>query len=249
MTEKRVRKPQPKKVSEMAVAVYSPTIKDLPPGERPRERLLAAGAENLSNAELLAIILRTGTQKEMVTEMAGKLLAKYGGLWGLHRATAEDLRDYHGLGEAKICQLKAALELGRRILAEHPEERLQIRGPHDVASLLQIQMAALEQESLRVILLDNKNRVVAVQEVYKGNVGSSVVRMAELFRDAVQRTCPSIIIVHNHPSGDPTPSSDDVRVTEQAILAGKQLDIEVLDHIVIGRGRCVSLKEQGLAFR
>ncbi len=152
------------------------------------------------------------------------------------------------MGTAKAVSIKAALELGRRLLLESPGERPQVRSPEDVASILQIDMSLLEQEHLRVVLLNTKNHVVAIPTVYKGSLNSSQVRVGEVFRDAVRENCASVIVAHNHPSGDPTPSPEDVRVTRDLVAAGKLLDIEVLDHLVIGRGRYVSLRQKKLGF-
>lgn len=227
---------------------YHLTIRELPAHERPRERLRDYGAGALSNAELLAIALRTGTSDENVLAVAGRLLAHYGGLSGLFRAGFRELCTQRGVGEAKAAQVKAALELGRRLVSTQPEERATVASPQDVANLLLAEMSFLEQEHLRVLLLDTRNRVAAIAEVYKGNVNSSLIRAAEVFRDAVRQNCPAIIVVHNHPSGDPTPSSDDVAVTRQLVEAGELLGIEVLDHVVIGRQGHVSLRERGLGF-
>ena len=223
-------------------------IRDLPSAERPRERLRDYGASALSTPELLAIVLRTGAAKESVLSVASRLLGRYGGLMGLARASFAELCQVRGLGEAKAAQVQAALELGKRLSAAVPEERPLVRTPADVANLLMAEMMVLEQESLRVVLLNTKNHVLAVQEVYKGSVNSSLVRVSELFREAVRQNCPALILVHNHPSGDPAPSPDDVSMTRQALEAGKTLDIDVLDHVVIGQQRWVSLREKGLAF-
>jgi len=229
---------------------YSPTIKQLPAQERPRERLLGYGPGELSAAELLAIVLRTGTESENVTRLAERLLAKYGGLAGLDRASVAELCRERGIGEAKAAQLKAALELGRRLRQELPDEKPQIRSPLDVKNLMLLEMARLEQEHLRVLLLDARNRVIGRPvEVYKGTLNSSQVRVAEIFREAVRQNCAALIVVHNHPSGDPTPSAEDVRVTESIVQAGELLDIEVLDHVVLAGQGHVSLKERRLGFR
>jgi DNA repair protein RadC len=227
---------------------YRPTIKELPSAERPRERLQNYGSGALSTAELLAIILRTGIGGQNVLSLATSLLARYEGLSGLVRANVVELRRERGLGLAKACQLKAALELGRRMLIASPEDRPQVHSPADAANLVLLEMAFLEQENLRVILLDTKNTVLAINTIYVGNVNTALVRIAEVFREAVRANAPQIIVVHNHPSGDPTPSPEDVQVTEQIVSAGKLLDIEVLDHLIIGRQRYVSLKERGLGF-
>ncbi|HAX70699.1 MAG TPA: DNA repair protein RadC [Anaerolineales bacterium] len=223
-------------------------ISDLHESDRPRERLAALGPQALTNAELLAILLRVGVPGENAVEVGQRLLTHLGGLQGLHRAPFKELMDQHGMGGAKASQIKAAIELGRRLTLEAPEEKLAINSPADAAALVQYEMSALEQEHLRVILLDRRNRVLAIVEVYKGSVNSSQVRVGELFKEAIRANASAIIVTHNHPSGDPTPSPDDVAVTRAMVQAGKLLDIDVLDHLVIGMGKWVSLKERGLGF-
>jgi DNA repair protein RadC len=227
---------------------YHALIRDMPKSERPRERLRDYGPQALSTAELLAIILRTGTSREGVLTLATRLLSQHEGLAGLAKVSFAELCNEKGLGEAKASQLRAALELGKRLSSMQPEARASVRSPSDVANLLLTEMSLLEQEHLRVVLLNSRNEVMGAPEVYKGSVNSSLVRIGELFREAIRRNCPAIIIVHNHPSGDPTPSADDISLTRQAVEAGRLLNIEVLDHLVIGHGRFVSLKEQKLGF-
>ncbi len=229
-------------------AEYRPMIRDMPSSERPRERLRRMGASTLSNAELLAITLRTGAAGENVVAQATRLLSRFNGLTGLARASVGELCAEHAIGEAKATQVLAALELGRRLLATHPDERPCIRSPEDIANLLLADMALLEQEHLRVVLLNTRNQVLATPEVYKGTVNATHVRVSDLFRDAVRQGCPSIIVVHNHPSGDPTPSADDAAITKQMVEAGALLGIDVLDHVVIARQGFASLKERGLGF-
>ena len=235
-------------MGRQAAVEYQPLIRELPAQERPRERLKKYGAASLSNAELLAIILRTGAASESVLNLSAKLLARFGGLSGLAKAGFGELCMERGLAEAKAAQLKAALELGRRLLSTQPEERLVIKSPEDVANLLQAEMSFLEQEELRLVLLNTKNQVLAISQLYKGSVSTSLIRVSELFREAVRENCPALVVVHNHPSGDPTPSPEDIKITEQIVKAGKLLDIEVLDHLIIGHQRYVSLKEKGLGF-
>lgn len=223
---------------------YHATVHDMPTGERPRERLRTYGPQALSSAELLAIILRTGTARDNVLELAGKLLAKYGGLGGLLRTDFSELCLEHGLGEAKTAQLKAALELGKRISRQELEEKYQIRSPRDAANLVMVEMTHLDHEQMRILVLDTKNQVVENINRYQGTVNSSVLRVAEIFRPAITRNCPAVIVCHNHPSGDPTPSSEDIAVTEQLVQAGKLLDIELVDHLIIGNHRYISLKER-----
>ncbi len=181
--------------------------------------------------------------------MAERLLSSFGGVAGLARANFDELCACHGMGEAKATQIKAALELGRRLLLAAPEERPQVRVPTDVANMLMLEMSLLEQEHLRAVLLDTKNYIIRVAQIYVGSLNAASVRVGEVFREAIRSNSASVVIVHNHPSGDPTPSPDDARVTEQMVSAGKLLDIEVLDHLVIGRNRFVSMKERGLGFK
>jgi DNA repair protein RadC len=223
-------------------------IADLQASDRPRERLETLGPQVLSNPELIAILLRTGVPGENAVEVAQRLLKNFGGLLGLHRASFDELLNQHGVGEAKASQIKAAIELGRRLPLEAPQERPSINSPADAAALIQYEMSALDQEHLRVLLLDRRNRVLEIVEVYKGSVNSSQVRVGEVFKEAVRKNASAVIVAHNHPSGDPTPSPDDVAVTRAIVQAGKLLDIDVLDHLVIGLGKWISLKERGLGF-
>ena len=223
-------------------------ITDLIESERPRERLARLGPQALSNAELLAILLRVGVQGENAVQVGQRLLQEFGGLAGMNRASLDEICDQRGIGAAKAAQIKAAIELGRRLALEAPEERAAIHSPADAAALVQYEMSALEQEELRVILLDIRNRVIDIVAVYKGSLNSSQVRVGELFKAAIRRNAAALIVVHNHPSGDPSPSPDDIALTRAIVQAGHLLDVEVLDHLVIGQGRFVSLKERGLGF-
>ncbi len=232
-----------------AEAEYHLRIPDLAIDDRPRERLASVGAAALSHAELLAILLRVGTKGENAVRLAERLLAQWGGLPGLHRMSHADLCQVKGIGQAKAAQLMAAIELGRRIAVSSPDERPAISSPADAANLLMYQMSALEQEYLYVILLDTRNRVLGKPlEVYHGSLNTSLIRTGEIFREAVKANAAGLIVAHNHPSGDPSPSPEDVAVTRTLVEAGKLLDVEVLDHLVIGRQRFVSLKERGLGF-
>lgn len=223
-------------------------ITDLAESERPRERLAKHGPRALTNAELLAILLRVGVAGQNAVQVGQRLLQEFGGITGLHRAGFDEVCDQHGVGPAKAAQIKAALELGYRLSLESPEERPTVHSPEDAAALVRYDMSALEQEQLRVMLLDTRNRVLDIAKVYQGSLNSSQVRIGELFKSAIRRNAAAVIIIHNHPSGDPTPSPDDVAITRAIVQAGKLLDIDVLDHLVIGAGRHVSLKERGLGF-
>lgn len=227
---------------------YIPMIRDMAAHDRPRERLLQVGAQAVSTVELLAIILRTGTGGENVLRLAERLLIHFGDLAGLARATITELQAVRGIGRVKAIEIKAALEVGRRLLAAAPQERPKVTSPADAANLLMSEMMFLEQEHLRLILLDTRNFVLRTPTIYKGSLNTSLVRIGELFRAAIRENAAAMIIAHNHPSGDPSPSPEDVNVTRQLVQAGKLLSIDVLDHIVIGRQRFVSLKERGLGF-
>ena len=227
---------------------YRLMLKELAPDERPRERLMLRGPASLSDGDLIAILLNTGLVGETVTDVAQRLLAQHGGLRGLRNLEVVELTRIRGLGEAKAVRLKAALELGRRLAILSPEERPQIGAPEDVVNLVAIEMAALEQEQLRVVLLDTKHRVIVHKTVYQGSVNQAQVRVAEVFRDAVRHNAVALVAVHNHPSGDPTPSAADVTLTAEIARAGRLLDVELLDHLIIGQGRWTSLRRLNLGF-
>lgn len=223
-------------------------IIDLEERQRPRERLAELGPQALNDDELLAILLRVGLEGENAVQVGNRLLRDLGGLFGLQRATFSELCQQRGVGEAKAAQIKAAIELGRRLMMVHPDERSIIQSPEDAAALVQYEMSAFTQEHLWVILLDTRHRVIAIDKLYAGSLNASTVRTGELFRTAIQRNAAAIIVAHNHPSGDPTPSPEDISLTRSVIQAGKLLDIEVLDHLVIGVGRFISLKRERLGF-
>jgi DNA repair protein RadC len=222
---------------------YHTTVRELPTNERPRERLQRFGPQALSLAELLAIILRTGSRSDNALELANKLLAKYGGLPGLVRADFRELCAEHGMGEAKSAQVKSALEIGRRLASAQVDTRYKISTPADAANLVMLDMAYLDTEQMRILLLDAKGQLVEKASIYQGTANSSVLRAAEVFRPAIIRNCPGLILCHNHPSGDPTPSPEDIKATKQLVEAGRILDIELVDHLIIGHQRFVSLKE------
>jgi DNA repair protein RadC len=223
-------------------------IREIPTTERPRERLAARGAAGLSAAELIGLLWGSGSRGRSAVDLAEDALARYDGLTGLARATDVELDRLAGIGAARAAQLTAAFELGRRLLADWPAGRWSIRAPADVADRLVLQMGRLEREELRVVLLNTKNVVLRVATVYQGNVSASLVRVGELFRDAVRLNAAGLILVHNHPSGDPTPSPDDLHLTAEALAAGRLLDIDLLDHLVIGHDAWISLRDRGVAF-
>jgi DNA repair protein RadC len=223
-------------------------ITDLQKSERPRERLAKQGAESLSDAELLAILIRTGIQGENAVQIGSRLLNTFDGLHGLRRAGYEEVRQQKGIGPAKAAQIKAAMELASRLNSLDTGEKYTIHSPKDAADYVIPNMYNLEKEELWVVILDTRNRVIKLEKLYRGSVNSSQVRVAELFSDAIKLNAAAIIVVHNHPSGDPTPSTEDISLTRSIVDAGSILDIEVLDHLIIGGKDHVSLKERGLGF-
>ncbi len=220
----------------------------IPAAERPRERLALRGATGLSSAELLALVWGSGAPGRSATDIAHEALARHDGLAGLARASEVELAALPGVGPARAGQLVAAFELGRRLLADWPSGRWTVRTPADLADRLVLQMGHLVREELRVVLLNTRNVVLRVGTVYVGNVSTSLVRVGELFRDAVRLDAAAVILVHNHPSGDPTPSPDDLHLTAEALAAGRLLDVEMLDHLIIGHDAWVSLRDRGMAF-
>lgn len=221
------------------------TLKDLPPEIRPRERLIRDGERSLSDHELLAIILRTGTKDETALELAQRLIYHFGGLQGLCRCSLAELAKVKGVGMAKACQIKAAIEIGRRAFENSRSEKITIHSPSDVARLVMSQMRYLDREHLKAILLNSRNVVLDIVTVSVGTLNASLAHPRECFKEAVRQSAAAVVFVHNHPSGDPSPSPEDISLTHQLVEAGKVLGIEVLDHVIIGDGTFVSLKERG----
>jgi DNA repair protein RadC len=224
-------------------ASHCTRVREMPAGEQPTVRLHSYGPGALSIGELLVVLLNLPD-----LESATKLLADTAGLTGLAQKPLCELMEIRGIGTARAAQLKAAFELGRRLLVAAPHERIVIKSPADAANLLLMEMAMLEQEHLVTVILDTRNRVLKMHTVYVGSLNTAVVRVGELFREAIRVNAAAIIVCHNHPSGDPTPSAEDVHVTRQIVEVGKLVNIDVLDHLVLGQGRWVSLKERGLGF-
>jgi DNA repair protein RadC len=220
-------------------------IRDLPTEERPRERMLRLGSEYLSNAELIALLLRTGTTGESVIHLAERLLSKTGGLKGLVNMSLTELTELKGIGHAKAVQLVAGLELGRRISRALPEEKVQLQTPDDVVRLVMDEMRYLTQEHFVCIFLDTRRRVLEKKCVFIGSLDASVVHPREVLRAAIGVSASAFICVHNHPSGDPSPSREDVEVTEILFQASLTVGIDLLDHIIIGDQIFTSLKERG----
>jgi DNA repair protein RadC len=209
--------------------------------DRPRERLASSGPAALSSSELLAVLWGS-------SDAAAEAVARHGSLAELARADLLELVAVPGIGLARAAQLVAAFEIGRRSTVLRQGARWTVRAPRDVAERLLPDMAALEREELRVLLLNTKNCVLRETTVYVGNVSAAIVRVAELFRDAVRIQAAGVILVHNHPSGDPEPSADDLHLTAEAVAAGRLLDVPVLDHVILAREGHVSLRDRGVSF-
>ncbi|UAL54819.1 DNA repair protein RadC [Metabacillus dongyingensis] len=218
---------------------------DFPEEDRPRERLIHDGPGSLANHELLAILLRTGSKKESVLQLSNRLLNHFEGLRFLKEASAAELTSISGIGEAKAVQILASLELGRRINRLTYEDRYVIKSPQDGANYVMEEMRFLSQEHFVCLYLNTKNQVLHKQTVFIGSLNASIVHPREVYKEALKRSAASIICIHNHPSGDPTPSREDIEVTKRLTECGKMLGIELLDHLIIGEQKYVSLKEKG----
>ncbi|KHE67734.1 DNA repair protein RadC [Halobacillus sp. BBL2006] len=220
-------------------------IKDVPKADRPRERMIDLGASHLSNQELIAILLGSGTKQESVMELAQRLLIHFEGIWLLKDATIEELTAIRGIGVAKAVLIMSAIEMGKRMQQMKPVERYMIRSPEDGADFVMEEMRDLKQEHFICLFLNTKNQVLHRQTIFIGSLNASIVHPREVFKEAVKRSAASIICAHNHPSGDPTPSQEDIQVTRRLKECGKMIGIELLDHLVIGDRKFISLKEKG----
>lgn len=221
-------------------------IMDMPEMERPQERLLRYGADSLSNSELLAVILRTGTQAENVISLSHRLINNFEGINGLLEATKEELMEVKGIKEAKAAQILSVAELSKRFLTYRSGDSYRITSPEHAANLIMVELRTHKKEVLKVLLLNTKNVVIGVFNASIGSLNSSIVHPREIFKEAIKKSAASIILAHNHPSGDPTPSQEDISSTSRIKEVGKIIGIELLDHIIIGDGKYISLKEKNL---
>ena len=223
-------------------------VRDLPADERPRERLLAEGAASLSNTELLAVLLRTGVKDDSVLRVAEKVLALYKerGLAAITQMSAKELSSIKGVGMAKAATILAAVELGRRLALKAAEARTVVHGPADAASYVMPRFRFERREHFAVLLLNAKNHILALKTISVGTLTSSVVHPREVFQAAIEGAAAGVILVHNHPSGDPAPSGEDIAVTRRMVEAGEIMDIPVLDHVIVGYDKFISLKEEGM---
>jgi len=222
-------------------------IKEMPSDERPREKLMTYGVNLLSNPELLAILIGSGTKDSSAVMLANKLLSlDHSGILFLADCIPEELTHVRGIGIAKACQLVSAIELGKRIAVKPKDKKVNINSPKEVAALFMEEMRYLRKEFFQVLMLNTKNEIIMVDNVSIGNLNSAVVHPREVFSRAIKKSASSIILVHNHPSGNPQPSREDLDLTGRLMESGKILGIEVLDHIIIGDGIFISLKEKML---
>jgi len=220
-------------------------MKELAPDDRPREKLLRLGARALGDNELLALVLGSGSRRLDALGLANELLQSRGGLHGLARSNCGELARLKGVGAAKAAQVIAALELGRRTLAHAPSARIQLRSPRDAAAYLLPSFGSRPSEQFGVVLLDSKHRVLKTTVVASGTLNSTVVEPRDVFREAMLAAAAAVVVFHNHPSGDPTPSPDDVQLTRRLAEAGALVGIDLVDHLVLGDARYCSFKEMG----
>ena len=220
-------------------------IRDVHVSDRPRERLVRQGASSLSNQELIAILLRTGTKQESVLHLANRLLNYFEQIQELKNASIEEITAVKGIGQAKAVQLLAAVELGKRLSQQKTDDKFTIRSPKDAATYLMADMTSLNQEHFVTLFLNVKNQILHKQTIFIGSLNASIVHPREIFREAVKRSAASIICAHNHPSGNPAPSTEDIDVTKRLYEAGLLMGIELLDHVIIGDHQFISLKEKG----
>lgn len=221
------------------------TMKDMPENMRPREKLIAGGEDNLNDTELLALIIGQGATKLSALELAQQMLAKYRNLRNLKEASLEELMEHRGIGPAKAVNIKAAIEIGRRISLDIRDKK-SIKSPEDVKNMVMEDMRYLDREYFRVMYLDRKGGLLGMEDVSIGGLHSALVHPREVFKPAIRRSAASIILIHNHPSGDPDPSKEDLELTDNLIKAGKLMGIEVLDHIVIGESTYCSMRSKDL---
>jgi DNA repair protein RadC len=220
-------------------------VKALSPDDRPREKLGRVGATGLGDNELLAIVIGSGTAESGALALANRVLAAFDGLHGLLRASGEDLVGLKGLGPARAAQVLAAIELGRRVLMRRPRDRVQLVSPRDAAGYLLPAYGSRPVEQFGVVLLDTKHRVIRTMVLSVGSLDSTGVEPRDVFRQAMLASAPAVILFHNHPSGDPEPSRDDIALTMRLAAAGELMGVAVVDHLVLGDGRYSSLKELG----
>jgi DNA repair protein RadC len=234
-------------VSDKGLIKGSYTIKDLPISERPREKMYSQGVESLSNAELLAILIRTGNKEDTAIDLARRILSlDERGIAFLSDVTLEELTQVKGIGLSKACQIIAAIEIGKRLNKVGPYDKIKVTSPATIADVIMDEMRYLTKEHFRIAILDTKNQILSIENVSIGTLNASIVHPRDVFKIAIKKNANSIILIHNHPSGDITPSNEDINITNRLIDAGNLIGIKVLDHIIIGDNRFFSFKEKSL---
>ncbi|MFA5576208.1 MAG: DNA repair protein RadC [Tissierellaceae bacterium] len=223
------------------------TIKELPETERPREKLYIYGPESLSNEELIAIIIRTGNRNDTAIDLARKILSRDNrGLAYLRDTTLQELIETKGIGQSKAAQILAAIEIGKRLNYLEASNKVKINEPASIANLYMDEMRFFQKEHFRIALLDTKNQIIVTEEISIGTLNASIVHPRDVFKAAIKRNANAMILIHNHPSGDPKPSNEDINITRRLVDAGNLIGIKVLDHIIIGDNRYISFKEKNL---
>ena len=223
------------------------TIKELPKSERPREKLFNHGAGSLSNAELIAVIIRTGYMEDTALDLAGRILSLHeSGIAYLSDISYEELTEVKGIGSCKAAQILAVMEIGKRINRRGSHDKIKVTSPDILANLLMDEMRFLFKEHFKVALLDTKNQIIGIEEISVGTLNASIVHPRDVFKVAIKRNCNSIILVHNHPSGDVEPSNEDINITRRLVDAGNLLGVSILDHIIIGDDKYLSFKQKNI---
>jgi len=225
--------------------IYEKAIKNWPEDERPREKLLRQGEHALSNTELLAILLRTGTKGESAIDLARKIIQKFKTFRNMSHTDISQWKEFKGLGKAKLCQIKAAIEIGRRFFTEDKELKGEVKSSKDIANLFMARMRDLKKEVFKILLLDSRSNIIDIVEITEGTVTQANPIIKEIISKALQNFAAALVCVHNHPSGDPYPSKEDRDFTRELSQAGKIMQINILDHIIIGDNKYYSFADEG----
>ena len=225
--------------------IYEKAIKNWPEDERPREKLFKSGEHTLTNAELLAILLRTGVKGQSAIDLSRKILSKFKSLRNMSHTDIRDWKEFKGLGQAKIAQIRAAIELGRRLLTENKQPKRKIKSSKDIADLFMGRMRDLKREVFKILLLDNRNQIIVSIELAEGTVNQASPIVREIMSKALQNFASALACVHNHPTGDCTPSKEDREFTRELCQASNVMQIKVIDHIIIGDNTYFSFADRG----
>lgn len=235
------------RLKDMVIEERNYTIKDLPLSERPREKLYSHGVDALSNPELLAIIINSGTKEDSAIDLARKILSiDDRGIAYLADVSLEELTEIKGIGHSKACKILASIEIGKRLNRRGPQDKVKVTSPTVLVDLLMDDMRYLNKEYFKIAILDTKNQILCIENISVGTLNASIVHPRDVFKISIKRNANSIILIHNHPSGDTTPSNEDINITNRLVDAGNLIGIKVLDHIIIGDNKYLSFKEKNL---